>query len=234
MTRAVLEGVALNGRWLLQSVEAYVGRELPVIRILCGGAQSDLWCQIYADVLGRPIERVRDPVFGQLRGAALMALVGLGERSIREASACVHVERRFDPSATSATASTPTVFTEFTRLYRSLRRHHRRRTGAAAPALAAPRYPESRRRGSIPVVNPPSTTNSEPVEYVASETMKRTMRATSSGVPNRDRLVAGDPVLVPLSGHRRVDRGRVHRVHPDVLASQLEGGNLGQDHARPT
>jgi xylulokinase len=125
MTRAVLEGVALNGRWLLKSVEAYIGRELPVMRILGGGAQSDLWCQIYADVLGRPMERVRDPVFAQLRGAALMALVGRGERSVREASACVHVERRFDPSATTS-ALYSERFEQLTRLYRSQRRRHRR------------------------------------------------------------------------------------------------------------
>ena len=42
------------------------------------GAQSDLWCQIHADVLGRRVERVADPAFAQLRGAALYALVALG------------------------------------------------------------------------------------------------------------------------------------------------------------
>jgi len=135
MTRAVLEGVALNGRWLLRSVEAYIGRRMPVIRMLGGGAVSELWCQIYADVLGRPIERVRDPVYAQMRGAALMAQVGLGERTTHETSACVQVDRRFDPSATSSDVYAD-LFTEFTRLYRSLRRHHRRRNGAAAPAVS--------------------------------------------------------------------------------------------------
>ena len=125
MTRAVLEGVALNGRWLLKSVEAYIGREMPVVRLLGGGAQSDLWCQVYADVLGRPMERVRDPVFAQLRGAALMALVGLGERTVPETPACVAIDRRFDPDATT-TALYSELFAEFTRLYRSLRRHRRR------------------------------------------------------------------------------------------------------------
>jgi xylulokinase len=127
MTRAVLEGVTLNGRWLLAAVEAFIGREMPVLRMLGGGAQSDLWCQIYADVLGRPIERVRDPVFAQLRGAALMALVGLGEQSIHEAAARVQVDRRFEPSTTTSTLYDDR-FGELTRLYRSLRRHHRRRT----------------------------------------------------------------------------------------------------------
>jgi xylulokinase len=130
MTRAVLEGVALNGRWLLAAVEAYIGREMPMIRLLGGGAQSDLWCQIYADVLGRRIERVHDPVFAQLRGAALMALVGLGERTIHETSACVPVDRHFEPRP-QASEQYADRFTEFTRLYRSLRRHHRRRTSRA-------------------------------------------------------------------------------------------------------
>ncbi|MGH3562889.1 MAG: xylulokinase, partial [Mycobacterium sp.] len=73
MVRAVLEGVAYNSRWLLGCVDRFTGGRGPTrssIRIIGGGARSDLWCQIMADVCGRTLERVADPLNAQLRGAA--------------------------------------------------------------------------------------------------------------------------------------------------------------------
>lgn len=125
MTRAVLEGVALNGRWLVGTVERFAGRRLSSLRILGGGAQSDLWCQVYADVLTRPVERVADPMFAQLRGAAMLALVGIGETSIEQAAARVPVADRFVPEPGSADVYDP-LFAELTGIFRSLRRHHHR------------------------------------------------------------------------------------------------------------
>jgi len=43
-----------------------------------GGAKSNIWCQIYADVLDRPIRQVKDPIQANARGAAFIASVGLG------------------------------------------------------------------------------------------------------------------------------------------------------------
>lgn len=125
MSRAVLEGVALNSRWLTTALEGFIGRPVPSMRALGGGIQSDLWCQIYANVLGRPIERVADPMHAQLRGAALLALVGLGEMTLAQASAMVPVSDRFVPEPGCHTVYDP-LFSEFTRLHKSLRPHHRR------------------------------------------------------------------------------------------------------------
>ena len=61
LVRSVLEGVAYNSRWLLDAYEKFLKRPVPRVRILGGGAQSELWCQIYADVLGRPVEQVSRP-----------------------------------------------------------------------------------------------------------------------------------------------------------------------------
>jgi len=55
MTRAVLEGTAYNWRWLLGSAEKFVGRKFSYLRLAGGGAQSDTWAQIMADVTGLPI-----------------------------------------------------------------------------------------------------------------------------------------------------------------------------------
>ena len=79
LVRAVLEGVALNSRWLLQAVERFTRRRLDPIRFIGGGARSDVWCQIFADVLGATIEQVADPVNANARGAAMLAAVALGE-----------------------------------------------------------------------------------------------------------------------------------------------------------
>jgi len=99
LIRAVLEGVAYNARWLLEAVETFVGRRLDPIRIIGGGAQSDLWCQIFADVLDRTIEQVRDPLEANVRGAAIVASVGLGYMTFDEAPDLVEVARSFWPRA---------------------------------------------------------------------------------------------------------------------------------------
>jgi xylulokinase len=78
LVRAVLEGVAFNSRWLAEGVGRFVGRPLGPIRAIGGGATSGLWCSIYADVLGRTIEQVADPVHANLRGAALLAGLAVG------------------------------------------------------------------------------------------------------------------------------------------------------------
>ncbi len=53
LVRAVLRGVALNARWLLRRWSSFTGRRLDPVRFIGGGARSDVWCQIFADVLGR-------------------------------------------------------------------------------------------------------------------------------------------------------------------------------------
>ena len=79
LLRAVFEGVAFNNLWALGVVEKLLGAPVPSVRITGGGAQSDAWCQIMADVLGKPVERVANPQFCGVRGAALIALRALGE-----------------------------------------------------------------------------------------------------------------------------------------------------------
>jgi xylulokinase len=43
-----------------------------------GGAKSEIWCQILADVLGRSVHVVAAPGDAAARGAAIIAGVGLG------------------------------------------------------------------------------------------------------------------------------------------------------------
>lgn len=98
VVRAVMEGVCANSAWLFGPVEKFVGRRLEPLRLLGGGAQSTLWCQLYADVLERDVEQVPQPLLAQLRGAALLAFAALERRGLSE-----HTKRgaMFHPSGAS-------------------------------------------------------------------------------------------------------------------------------------
>lgn len=95
--RALFEGVALNTRWSLGYVERFCGRRLDPITMVGGGARSDVWCGIFADVLGRTIRRVREPMSANARGVALLAAVGLGELSFEDLPGIVPLDRLFEP-----------------------------------------------------------------------------------------------------------------------------------------
>ncbi len=98
LVRAVMEGVAYNTRWLMGGVEGFIGRRFEAIRFIGGGAKSDLWCQIFADVLNRPIDRVADPLSANVRGAAFVAAVGLRKLQVDEIAALVPIEKRYAPN----------------------------------------------------------------------------------------------------------------------------------------
>jgi xylulokinase len=87
LIRAVLEGVAANSAWLFLYVEKFTGQRLSPVRLLGGGAQSTLWCQIYADTLDRDVEQVPQPLLAQVRGVALLASVALGRRRLEDVAA---------------------------------------------------------------------------------------------------------------------------------------------------
>lgn len=118
MTRAVLEGVANHNRWLLEAVERFAKRRLEPVRIFGGGALSDLWCQIHADVMNRVVERIADPVHVNLRGAAILAGLALGDLPAAEASELALVDEAFRPDE-SRRAVYDRLFSEFTRLYKA-------------------------------------------------------------------------------------------------------------------
>ena len=98
LIRAVLEGVATNSAWLFNFVEKFAGRKLSPVRLLGGGAQSKLWCQIYADALDREVEQVPEPMVAQLRGAALLASVTLGRHALGDLSRLRGSGEKFEPN----------------------------------------------------------------------------------------------------------------------------------------
>jgi xylulokinase len=99
IVRAFLEGIAFNTRWLLLPVEKFLGRKVKVINMVGGGAQSDVWCQIFADVMDVEINQVAEPVYANARGAAWIAAVGLGEINFANISQLVQFKDTYKPDA---------------------------------------------------------------------------------------------------------------------------------------
>jgi xylulokinase len=116
LARAVLEGVALNARWLAEALERFVGRPLGPIRAVGGGATSRFWCSIYASVLDRPIEQVADARHANLRGAALLAGLALGRVRAGELAALVPLEATHLPDPAQRDIY-DRLFAEFPSLY---------------------------------------------------------------------------------------------------------------------
>lgn len=129
LVRAVLEGVAFNNRWLHEAVERFAGRRLDHIRMLGGGANSLLWCQIHADVLGRTIERVTEPQYAQVRGMGLAAGLARGVLRPDEVRDLVEVDAVLEPSPDTE-ATYARLYGEFPRLYRAQKRMFRRLNSA--------------------------------------------------------------------------------------------------------
>jgi xylulokinase len=132
LVRAVFEGVALNTRWLLAAVERFTKRRLEPIRFIGGGARSAVWCQIFADVLGRAVEQVADPVNANARGAGMLAAVALGELTFDEIPDRISVTASYRPDPATAGLYTM-LYGEFVGLYK---RNHKAHARLNAPAAA--------------------------------------------------------------------------------------------------
>lgn len=117
IVRAFLEGVAYNTRWNLQYVEKFIGRKMDPINMVGGGAKSDVWCQIFADVLDRTIRQVKDPMQANARGAAFIAAVGLGKITFTDIPRLIEYKASYTPDAANR-ALYDELFREFVTIYK--------------------------------------------------------------------------------------------------------------------
>lgn len=117
MARAVLEGVALNARWLLEAVERLAGRRLEPIRLIGGGAHSAVWAQIVADVLQRELWQMAHPQMATVRGAGMLAAVAMGWTDWQALERHAPVQARFVPNPAHARLY-QTMYREFRARYR--------------------------------------------------------------------------------------------------------------------
>jgi xylulokinase len=97
--RAILEGVALNTRWMLEPFTRFLGQRPQGITMVGGGAQSDLWCQVFADVTGCAIRQADAPMQANAAGAAFIAGVGIGALRFDDVPALQRTRRVYEPNA---------------------------------------------------------------------------------------------------------------------------------------
>ena len=99
MIRAVLEGVAYHKRWMLQALEKRVTPQ-ERLRFVGGGAHSEVWCQIMADVTGRVVETTPEPQNAGAVGAAVVCAVGLGLlKDFSQARDLIPIKETYHPRA---------------------------------------------------------------------------------------------------------------------------------------
>jgi xylulokinase len=96
--RAFLEGVALNTRWMLEPFARLLGRNPGTITAVGGGAQSDVWCQIMADVTGQPIRQIENPIQTNAIGATFIAGVGMGALSFADLAHLRRTRAIYEPA----------------------------------------------------------------------------------------------------------------------------------------
>ena len=114
--RAMLEGLAMEQRLSTTGAERALGTPIERLRVMGGGSRSAMWCQIIADVLGRPLEVTRE-VETTCLGAGMLAAVGAGlHPGIAQAAAAMSgTSHNYQPHA-----ATRGTYDRFYEVYRQL------------------------------------------------------------------------------------------------------------------
>ena len=104
LARAIMEGVAFS---LREAIDIFreLGAPIKEIRLGGGGAKSDLWRQIQADVYGQTVATIQADE-GAAFGAAILAGVGAGAWESVDAacSATIKVDRYIEPNSSAQEA----------------------------------------------------------------------------------------------------------------------------------
>ncbi|MBD3255509.1 MAG: xylulose kinase [Candidatus Lokiarchaeota archaeon] len=137
--RAIFEGVAFNVRWLFMYVEKFIEKWvrkerpgfkkgdliMPELNIIGGGGSSDVWCQIFADVLNRKINQVKDPIQANARGAAYIASVGLGYIDWDHIAKHTEIAKTFTPNSENR-ETYDGLFKEYLTIYKNMKKQYKR------------------------------------------------------------------------------------------------------------
>ena len=99
LARAIYEGIALNFRWLWGPVKKFVKRDFTHVVFYGGGAKSDLWSQIMADVLGVPVHQLDQPRHANTIGTGLLGFERLGLIGVDEVQRIARTRGVFEPDA---------------------------------------------------------------------------------------------------------------------------------------
>jgi sugar (pentulose or hexulose) kinase len=100
--RAIMEGIAYEHRLVMDRVGQVTGQPIDEFILMGGGSHSALWCQIVADVHGKPVTRASTTEATNL-GAGILAASAVGwYDSVRQAAdGMTATLERFGPSDTT-------------------------------------------------------------------------------------------------------------------------------------
>lgn len=124
--RSVFEGVAFNIRWGMEYVEVIskkkTGAVSDEIRFIGGASKSDTWCQVFSDVLQRPIIQMGNPQMACAMGVAAIAFVGLNIwKDFTEIDRVLEKVRVFHPNKNNK-AVYDKLYAQFRALYQKNRK----------------------------------------------------------------------------------------------------------------
>ena len=126
--RAVFEGIAFNTRWAMETLENLYSK-VDQLNIIGGGAKSDIWTQIMADVTNKKINRVKDPQQAGAKGMALLASMTLGYlKSFQDIKSHIKFDRSFLPNPDNRKLYDK-LFKEFKNIYKQNKKWYKRMNG---------------------------------------------------------------------------------------------------------
>jgi len=126
--RAVFEGIAFNTRWAMETLEKLYSK-VDQLNIIGGGAKSNIWCQIMADITNRKINRVKDPQQAGAKGMALLASMTLGYiDSFEDIKNYIKIDRSFYPNPENRKLY-DRLFKEFKNIYKQNKKWYKRMNG---------------------------------------------------------------------------------------------------------
>lgn len=128
--RAVLEGVALNTRWMFSALRKFLSR-YPVdeVTIVGGGGASDIWCRIFADVLNIRVRQIESCLQANVVGSAFIAGVGIGAMKFEDVVHRSRTRTLYEPNPEHR-AVYDSAFDSFRDAYRRLAPFYRRLNGS--------------------------------------------------------------------------------------------------------
>jgi xylulokinase len=123
--RAVFEGIAFNTRWAMETLENLYA-PVEELGIVGGGAKSEVWCQIMADITNRKINQAENPQQAGAKGIALLASMTLGYiPRFEDIKNFVKIRRQFVPNPANRRLYDER-FREFKTIYRQNRKMYAR------------------------------------------------------------------------------------------------------------
>jgi xylulokinase len=125
LVRAVFEGIAFNTRWAMETLENLY-EKVDQLNIVGGGAKSDIWCQIFADILNRRINRVSNPQQAGARGVALLASFTLGFiKNFSDIKNYIKIDKSFYPNPENRELYDK-LFAQYKDIYKNNKRWYKR------------------------------------------------------------------------------------------------------------